>query len=268
MIGDRRLETRMGASRISRMMTTAGLIAGMFSAGVVCADGEITIRGKAIFKGDAAKFDPKPIAAVKGTQCDNGRDIYTSSVLVNKHTSPQTLRNVVIWMAEGPVETRTMPPTEGLTIEMVGCSFQPRITTAFTRQRVRILNGDSIPQTFLTFPIKNKPQGVTIPKKNMPISLVFFDVEEPFEIKSPKYPWMNGWIAVFDHPYYLLTDELGTFEFKNFPPGEYTFKAWHEVFGTKTIKISATSGNDAIVEFVFDGAKDKRKEAKVETSQP
>jgi len=247
----------MGAHRFSTIVITAGLIAGFLSTGPIRADDEVTIRGKVIFKGDPAKFDPKPIAEVKGTQCDNGQDILSNAVLINKHTSPPTLRNVVVWMADGPVEKRFMPPTESITIEMVGCTFQPRIATASTRQRVRIVNGDSIPQTFQTFPKKNKPQGVAIPKKNMPISIVFFDMEEPFEIKSPEYPWMKGWIAVFDHPYFLLTDELGTFEFKDFPPGEYTFKAWHEVFGTRTIKINAGPGKENDVKFIFQPGKNE-----------
>gem|GEM_PF-5209572 len=221
---------------------------------------DVTIQGIAIFKGNAAKFDPKPIAAVRGTQCDNGQDILDRRVLVNKNTSPPTLANVVVWLADGPVETRSMVPPESLNIEMVGCRFEPRITTAFIRQRVLVTNRDDIPHTFQTMPVKNRAQGVTIPKKNMPISLTFFDPEQPFKIQSKQYPWMFGWIVVFDQPYYLITDERGTFQFKDFPAGKYTFKAWHEVFGTQTVKIQASHGKKNIVEFVF--SPDKKKTEK------
>lgn len=242
----------MGADSFPKVLMTAGLIVGLLSGGSVRADDVMTIRGRAIFKGDPAKFDPKPIKAFKGSQCDNGQDVFSSSVLINKHTSPPTLRGVIVWLESGPVDMRAMTPTKSLVIEMVECSFQPRISMAFVRQRVRIQNGDPIPHTFKTLPTKNRPQGVSIPKKNMPISMAFFEAEEPFEIQSVDYPWMKGWIAVFDQPYFLLTDDRGTFEFKDFPAGEYVFKAWHEVFGTKTIKIDVSPGKENTIDFVFE----------------
>lgn len=256
------MEARMVAGRFPNRMMTAGLIAGLMSGGFARADDVVTISGKAIFKGDATEFDPAPIAEAKGTQCDNGQIVLSDRVLINKHTSPTTLRNVLVWLAEGPVDMRAMAPKEAVTIDMVGCRFEPRISTAFIRQRVLVQNEDRIPHTFRTLPEKNKPQGVSIPKRNMPISLSFFDTEPPFEIQSIEYPWMRGWIALFDQPYFLMTDERGTFEFKDFPAGKYTFKAWHEVFGTKTIQIDVSPGKENTLDFVF--APEKKESAKTE----
>ena len=42
------------------------------------------------------------------------------------------------------------------------------------------------------------------------------------------HTWMNGWIYVFDHPYYAVTDEAGTFTIKDVPAGEHTLELWHE----------------------------------------
>ena len=254
----------MGAGSFQKVMINAGLVAGLMSGGSALADDVMTIRGRAIFKGDTANYDPKPIGAVKGTQCAQMGQILSSSVLVNKHTSPPTLRNVIVWLVEGPVDMRGMAPTKSLVIEMVGCRFEPRITMAYARQRVRVQNGDSFPQTFRTLSKKNRPQAVTIPRPNMPISLSFSDAEEPFQIKSPDYPWMIGWIAVFDQPYFLMTDDRGTFEFKDFPAGRYTFKAWHEVFGTKTIKIDVSPGKANIIDFVFEADKEPTPKTKTD----
>ena len=92
----------MGAESFPRLMMTAGLVAGLLSGVSVRAEDLMTIRGRATFKGDPAKFDPRPIEAVRGTQCDNGWDILDKSVLVNKKTSPPTLRNVMVWLVDGP----------------------------------------------------------------------------------------------------------------------------------------------------------------------
>src|SRR6202140_5521946 len=40
--------------------------------------------------------------------------------------------------------------------------------------------------------------------------------------------WMNAEMFVAPHPYYAVTDENGTFQLSNVPPGEYTIVAWHE----------------------------------------
>ena len=33
------------------------------------------------------------------------------------------------------------------------------------------------------------------------------------------HPWMKGWVRIFDHPYFALTDADGKFEIKNAPGG-------------------------------------------------
>jgi hypothetical protein len=40
--------------------------------------------------------------------------------------------------------------------------------------------------------------------------------------------WMNAEVIVAPHPYYAVTDESGTFELTEVPPGEYEIVAWHE----------------------------------------
>jgi hypothetical protein len=40
--------------------------------------------------------------------------------------------------------------------------------------------------------------------------------------------WMNAEMMVVSNPYYAVTDESGTFEFTDVPPGTYQIVAWHE----------------------------------------
>jgi hypothetical protein len=39
---------------------------------------------------------------------------------------------------------------------------------------------------------------------------------------------MTGYVRVFDHPYYAVTDKDGKFEIKNAPTGDYRIVYWHE----------------------------------------
>lgn len=42
---------------------------------------------------------------------------------------------------------------------------------------------------------------------------------------------MTAFIAVFDHPFYAVTDDQGAFTIPNVPVGKYKMQAWHEVLG-------------------------------------
>lgn len=49
----------------------------------------------------------------------------------------------------------------------------------------------------------------------------------PVSVECNIHPWMRGWVRVFNHPYYAVTDENGAFEFKNAPAGDWQLVVWH-----------------------------------------
>ena len=49
----------------------------------------------------------------------------------------------------------------------------------------------------------------------------------PVKIECNIHPWMNGWVRVFNHPYFAVTDEHGNFELKNVPAGQFRVVVWH-----------------------------------------
>jgi hypothetical protein len=44
---------------------------------------------------------------------------------------------------------------------------------------------------------------------------------------------MDGYVRVFDHPYFAVTDADGKFEIKNAPVGKYRIVYWHEAVGLR-----------------------------------
>jgi len=46
------------------------------------------------------------------------------------------------------------------------------------------------------------------------------------EIRCAQHPWTHGYIAVFDHPYFDVTDASGKFSIDSIPPGTYTAMVW------------------------------------------
>lgn len=43
----------------------------------------------------------------------------------------------------------------------------------------------------------------------------------PVRIGCDIHPWMRGWIYVFDHPFFAVTDSEGKFRISGVPPGKY-----------------------------------------------
>ncbi len=48
------------------------------------------------------------------------------------------------------------------------------------------------------------------------------------EVRCVQHPWTRGYIAVFDHPYFDVTDAAGKFTIDSIPPGTYTVMVWQE----------------------------------------
>lgn len=62
----------------------------------------------------------------------------------------------------------------------------------------------------------------------------------PIAMECNIHPWMKGWVRVFDHPYFAVTDADGNFTIKNAPAGDYRLKVWQGTGGW----LGGTKGKD------------------------
>jgi hypothetical protein len=55
---------------------------------------------------------------------------------------------------------------------------------------------------------------------------------EYFHVKCDVHPWMSAYIGVFEHPFFAVTKEDGTFTLptKGLADGDYTVTFWHEKY--------------------------------------
>ena len=65
------------------------------------------------------------------------------------------------------------------------------------------------------------------------------------------HAWMLGFVHVFDHPFFAVTNEQGGFSIPDLPPGSYLLKAWHEDGGIKRQEIVVPESGDVRVIFEF-----------------
>ena len=53
---------------------------------------------------------------------------------------------------------------------------------------------------------------------------------------------MSAVIRVFDHPWFTIPDDQGTFTIDGVPPGEHTLVAWHERIGERRDRVTIRAG--------------------------
>jgi len=145
--------------------------------------------------------------------------------------------NVVVFVKDG-VNGRYDPPETAAKLDQKGCVYLPHVQSMMVGQPLVIVNSDSTLHNVHSFSTRQRPFNFAQPKPGSS-KPVRFTRPEFVKLKCDVHPWMNAWIAVFDHPFHGVTDRNGACAL-DLPPGEYTIGAWHEVAGqldTQTVQV-------------------------------
>jgi hypothetical protein len=62
---------------------------------------------------------------------------------------------------------------------------------------------------------------------------------------------MNAAIIVFDHPFFTIPKDDGTFEIRNVPVGQLTIVGWHERVGDRSVPVKVEAGRTVKVELTL-----------------
>lgn len=137
-----------------------------------------------------------------------------------------TLQNVVVYVSKG-LEGKEIPQLDkAAIIDQVGCIYTPHVLAVQTKQPVEIHNSDNTMHN-VNYSGKN-PAFNEAMVKGVVLKKVFNTPELGGSFKCNVHPWMGAQLAVFDHPYFFVTDAQGRFEIRDLPPGTYTLSTWHE----------------------------------------
>src|ERR1019366_3510036 len=185
--------------------------------------GGSSVKGTVKFEGTA----PKPARI----------DMSQDPLCAKAHPTPATteevvvgtdggLANVVVYVSEGLATHDFQPPQQPAVLEQKGCQYKPHVLALQANQKRNM----------------TQPHG-------MPLEQTFAREEIAIPVKCNVHPWMKGYIAVFKHPFFAVTDKNGGFELKDLPPGTYTITAWQEKLGTQTQKVTVGASEVKTVDF-------------------
>ncbi len=208
------------------------------------------VRGATVLGEVKFTETPPKLAGVKVTKDQDycGEVLPNDSYLIDPNGG---LKNAVVFIEAAPVITPADPQKLNV-IENSGCRYVPRIHAMQKGERLHIRNNDPklhIPHSYLqqktvfmlSLPFKNTILEATHKIRDAGILKLVCDT----------HAWMLGYVHVFDHPFFAVTDDKGAFSIANVPPGTYTLKAWHEEAGVRIQEITVLESGDVRANFEF-----------------
>lgn len=199
-----------------------------------------TLKGQIVFPKDKPAPKREPLNVTQDRDhCLSKGDILDESVIVNPKNNG--VKNVVVWLRPNSKDAKArfapdeIHPSDAqrkpaqVSIDQPCCMFVERVTVLRPGDNLVVKNSSPIAHNFFWSSGNNGEYNVTIPKMDQ------WKMPEPIKPETPPiqykctiHPWMTGYVRVFDHPYYAVTDEDGKFEIKNAPVGTYRLVIWHE----------------------------------------
>jgi hypothetical protein len=162
------------------------------------------------------------------------------------------LADVLVYVKSG-VHGSYPSPTEPVVLDQKGCDYWPHMVVKMVGQPLTIRNSDDTLHNIHPRPQINTEFNIGQPHQGMESKKTMDKPEVMIPVGCDVHPWMRAFISVFDHPFFTVTKEDGTFEIKGLPAGEYEIEAYHGKLKTQDQKLTVKDGEAAKLTFSFKG---------------
>lgn len=203
------------------------------------ADAWGTIKGQLVYGGPNVPVQ-QPLKVNKDEQhCLAKGPILDHEWIVNK--TNKGVKNVFVWLAADPNSpVKTLPihpdlkdvPKEPLVVDQPQCMFEPYASMMREGQDLIVKNSAPVAHNanYQGSPAKNPGNNLIVPA-GQKITINLKADRFPVRLSCNIHTWMRGFVGVYNHPYFALTDADGNFEIKLAPAGSFRLFIWHEAVG-------------------------------------
>jgi plastocyanin len=233
----------------SASSSTAAPAASSSAAAPAVAAGGATVSGHIILAGAAPAMEKIRMDADNYCKSAHTAVVTAEDVVSNNGN----LQWVMVFVKSGlPAGNTYAIPADPVTLDQQGCMYSPHVFVVRTGQKVKIVNSDATLHNIHPLPVVNTPFNIGMPLKGMSQEKTFDKAElPPFHIKCDVHKWMSSYCAVFDHPFFAVTDKDGNFKITGLPPGTYSVEAWQEKLGTQDQTVTVTGTDTKTADFSF-----------------
>jgi plastocyanin len=208
-----------------------------------------TITGTVTFDGKAPTLKPLSMDADPVCAKKHAKPAPSETLVLG---SGNTMGNIMVWVSKGLPAGKTFPvPGAPVTLDQNGCQYKPHVMGIMVGQTYKILNSDGVLHNIHTLPKINKSFNKGMPPTLKETTTTFEKPEEVFNIKCDVHPWMQAYIAVFNHPFFSVTGTDGKFTISGLDPGTYTITAWQERLGTQSATVTVAANETKTQAFKF-----------------
>jgi hypothetical protein len=197
------------------------------------------LRGRIIWQGDTVpKPEPIKVTLDKAVCCKAGPLVREDLVV---HPKNRGVQWVFVWLEPvpdaGPKALPVHPQRQPIAVQEVqlevsGCKLVPHALAIREGQSIKVVNHDAVSHNvrWSGHPGKNPPVGM-FPTIGPQIIKGLKADRFPVFLQCDIHPWIKGYARIFDHPYFALTDENGTFAMPLAPVGTWRLVVWQESVG-------------------------------------
>ena len=248
---------------VRTLMMIASLAALLGLVGQADAQSWGTIKGQVVWAGDTLPEKEKAKVDKDQAQCLKNGDIYTDAYVVNPKN--KGVRWVLVSLQDAETPTKAIPihpsleavSKKPLELDQPCCAFEPRVAAIREGQQVVVKNSASIAHNIfwqggLLGPTANQlvPAGGQAEFKDIKARAL------PVPYTCSIHAWMKGYVGVFKHPYFAVTDADGKFEIKNAPAGKFRLNLWQETKGWVIINPTNPRDRGVVIDIKADGTTD------------
>jgi len=193
-----------------------------------------TIKGRLVFGGEAPKMPE--FAGVTQEFCKDQK-LSDRSLQVDPKTKGVAHAFVYLNAPKGKnadAEKALLAKTPTVKVDNKDCEFVPRSAALHKAQTLEFTSSDPVGHNSHYTPFVQVGKNVALPPKGT-VSVGKLQAEKrPIPLNCDIHPWMKGHIMVFDHPFFTVTGEDGSFVITGVPAGTQNIVVWHEKVGYVT----------------------------------
>lgn len=233
------------ARRVSAIgVACGGLLLGVpEDSGPLAQPSGATIVGTVVFQGTVP--GPKTIAVTRDPEVC-GSTLTVQPLTVEQET--HGVQHVVVSLADDGLTGEPGTAVAGITNSK--CRFQPRISVGQLGGTIEIGNHDPvIHNTHITHNGRTFI-NVALIAGSKPIGKAFKSAGL-HKVRCNAHKFMEGYLHVFEHPYFAVTNDIGQFRLTGVPAGTREVTVWHETLGTLRQEITVPAGGEVRMKFEY-----------------
>jgi hypothetical protein len=123
--------------------------------------------------------------------------------------------------------------TEAVEIDQKNCEFIPYAVAVHKGQKLVFKSSDPINHNVDLKGFNNPLNQNVAPSGQLPIPKLNAE-RLPMKVVCDIHGWMKCWVGIFDHPFFAITKEDGSFEIQGVPAGAQKLIVWQERTGFVT----------------------------------